>query len=183
MIRAFVAIPLPEAVRSQLAVQQFLLPLPRKVEPEEFHLTLAFLGEVRDEVLEAAHEGFLALRMPEFRLGIEGLGMFGGEKPRAVFAGVSASEELARLQAKVERAARVAGIEVERRKFLPHVTLGRFSPPGLEDRMRLERAVAEGGGFRGGEVEVRDFRLYRSHLGVKGNRYEELACYPLGFHV
>ncbi len=179
MIRAFVALDLPAEVRSALAVQQFLLPLPRKVEPESFHLTLLFLGEVAEPVLEAAHEGFEAIVRPPFDLEVAGLGLFGGERPRAVWAGIRPSEPLDRLQAKIERAARVAGIEPERRRFSPHVTLGRFAPPPPEDRFRLERAVAEGASFRGGRFEVTRFVLYRSHLGPKGARYEELATYPL----
>ncbi|SNX74607.1 2'-5' RNA ligase [Cereibacter ovatus] len=180
MIRAFVAIPLPEAVRSALAVQQFLLPLPRKVEPETFHLTLCFLGEVPDAVLEAAHEGFAAIVAPSFPLEIAGLGMFGGERPRVVWAGVRAGQPLERLQAKVERAARVAGAEPDSRKFTPHITLGRFAPPPPEDRMRLERAVAAGAGFHAGGFEVNQFVLYRSDPGGKGPRHQELARYPLG---
>jgi len=45
MIRAFLALDLPGDIRSALAVQQFLLPLPRRIEPALFHLTLVFLGE------------------------------------------------------------------------------------------------------------------------------------------
>ena len=48
MIRAFLGLDLPEEVRSALAVEQFLLPLPRKVDPGQMHLTLVFLGEVPD---------------------------------------------------------------------------------------------------------------------------------------
>lgn len=179
MIRAFVAIPLPEAIRSALVLQQFLLPLPRKIEPENLHLTLLFLGEVPEPVLEAAHEGFAGIVMPPFRLEIAGLGLFGGDRPRAAWAGVTASAPLERLQAKVERAARVAGIAPERRRFRPHVTLGRFSPPPPEERIRLERAVAGGAASQAGAFDVTRFVLYRSFLGPKGARYEELAEYPL----
>lgn len=179
MIRAFVALDLPAEVRSALAVQQFLLPLQRKIEPESFHLTLLFLGEVPEPVLEAAHEEFETIVRPPFGLEVAGLGLFGRERPRAVWAGLRPSDPLARLQARIERAARVAGIEPERRRFVPHVTLGRFAPPPPEERFRLERAVAEGASFRGGAFEVTRFVLYRSHLGPKGTRYEELASYPL----
>lgn len=180
MIRAFVAIDLPEAIRSALAVEQFLLPLPRKTDPDTFHLTLVFLGEVSDPVLEAAHEGLADVSVPPFRLEVAGLGLFGGARPRVVWAGVEAGADLARLQSKIERAVRVAGATPDRRRFVPHVTLGRFAPPGPEETMRLERAVAERGGLRAGGFEVESFVLYRSHLGPKGARHEELARYPLG---
>ena len=179
MIRAFLALPLPEPVRSALRVQQFLLPLPRKEPPENFHLTLVFLGEQPEHILEAAHERFETVRMAPFDLSLKGLGLFGGSKPRAAWAGVAPSEPLMRLQAKLEQAARQAGIAVEARKFTPHVTLGRFPPPGQEEMMRLERAVAGGMDFRSPAFEVEEVILYESRLSPKGNRYDELARYPL----
>lgn len=180
MIRAFLAIPLDDATRAALAVQQFLLPLPHREPPENLHLTLVFLGEVQDRVLEEAHERFAALRQPAFALEVAGLGLFGGDRPRTAYAAIAPCEPLLRLHRKVDAAARQAGIAVEGRKYLPHVTLGRFRPPGLEDTMRLERAVVEAGGFRAGPMPVRAFDLYESTLGRGGSRYDLLARYPLG---
>lgn len=179
MRRAFVAIDLPDAVRSSLAVLQFLLPIPRKVEPEHFHLTLTFLGEVQDPALEAAHEAFQAIRAPGFDLGLSGVDLFGGAKPRVVWAGVDRSEPLMRLQAKVDHAARAAGIAVEGGRYVPHVTLGRIPAITAEETMRLERAVVAQTGFRAGPFAVRDFVLYESRPSPKGPRYDELARYPL----
>lgn len=179
MIRAFLALTLPDPVLSALRVQQFLLPLPRKEEPENFHLTLVFLGEQPEPVLEAAHEGFAALRMPRFSLTLQGLGLFGGAKPRAAWAGVAPSEPLMRLQAKLEQSARRSGIAVESRRYVPHVTLGRFPPPRTEETMRLERAIAGGMDFRSPEFEVEEVVLFQSRLSPKGNRYDDLARYPL----
>ena len=117
MIRAFLGIDLPAAVRGALQVQQFLLPLPRKVEPENLHLTLVFLGECPESALEAAHEGFEALRERCFPLVLQGVGLFGKDKPRVAWAGVGPSPELMKLQAKVETLARRAGCPIDARKF------------------------------------------------------------------
>ena len=179
MIRAFLGLALPQAVRGALQVQQFLLPLPRKVEPENLHLTLVFLGDCPEIALEAAHEEFEALRQGRFSLALEGLGLFGKDKPRVAWAGVAASADLMHLQAKVETIARRAGCPVDARKFLPHVTLGRFPPPPPVDAMRLERAVALGQGFRTEPWEVTELTLWRSHLTGSGPQYEVLARYPL----
>ena len=179
MIRAFLGIDLPAAVRGALQVQQFLLPLPRKVEPENLHLTLVFLGECPEPALQAAHEGFEALRERGFPLALQGLGLFGKDKPRVAWAGVGPSPELMKLQAKVETIARRAGCPIDARKFTPHVTLGRFQPPPPADAMRLERAVAMGTGFRTDPWEVTELTLWRSHLTGKGSQYEVLARYPL----
>jgi RNA 2',3'-cyclic 3'-phosphodiesterase len=179
MIRAFLGIDLPPAIRGAAQVQQFLLPLPRKVDPELLHLTLVFLGDCPEPALVAAHEGFLALRESCFPAMLQGLGLFGKDRPRVAWAGVAPSPELLYLQAKVETIARRAGCPVERQKFVPHVTLGRFSPPPPADVMRLERAVAMGGTFRSEPWEVRELVLWQSQLGGKVTRYDPLARYPL----
>lgn len=179
MIRAFLGIDLPPAVRGALQVQQFILPLPRKVEPENLHLTLVFLGDCPEPALEAAHEGFEALREERFSLSLQGIGLFGKDKPRVVWAGVVPSPGLMHLQAKVETIARRAGCPVDARRFTPHVTLGRFQPPPPADALRLERAVAMGGSFRTDPWEVTELTMWRSHLTTKGAHYEVLAQYPL----
>lgn len=179
MIRAFLGIDLPPPVRGALQVQQFLLPLPRKVEVENLHLTLVFLGDCPEPALEAAHEGFEALREHRFYLSLNGLGLFGKDKPRVAWAGLAPSPELMHLQAKVETIARRANCPIDARKFVPHVTLGRFQPPPPADAMRLERAVAMGQGFRSDPWEVTELTLWRSHQTGKGSHYEVLARYPL----
>ncbi|WGV17753.1 RNA 2',3'-cyclic phosphodiesterase [Fuscovulum ytuae] len=179
MIRAFLALPLPDTVLSALRVQQFLLPLPQKTDPETFHLTLVFLGEQPEPVLQAAHERFSEVRLPPFPLALKSLGLFGGAKPRAAWAGVAPSEPLTRLQAKLDHAARSAGIDTESRRFTPHVTLGRFAPPGPEESFRLERAIAAGSTFTTPEWAVDHFALYESRLTKRGSVYTELARYDL----
>lgn len=178
MIRAFLGIDLPPEIRGALQVQQFLLPLPRKVEPENLHLTLVFLGNCPEPALEAAHEGFVALRAASFPLTLDGFGLFGKEKPRAAWAAVAASADLAHLHDKAESIARRAGCPVEARKFTPHITLGRFAPPAAPDALRLERAIATTP-FRAGPWDVRELTLWQSHLSPKGAHYEVLARYPL----
>jgi RNA 2',3'-cyclic 3'-phosphodiesterase len=179
MIRAFLGIELPQAVRGALQVQQFLLPLPRKVEPEELHMTLVFLGDCPELALDAAHESFEALRETGFSLSLQGLGLFGKDKPHCAWAGVAPSPDLMRLQTKVETIARRAGCPIDTRKFVPHVSLGRFSPPPLAEAARLERAVAMGTGFRTEPWQVTELTLWQSHLLRKGAHYQVLTRYPL----
>jgi RNA 2',3'-cyclic 3'-phosphodiesterase len=179
MIRAFLGLDLPPEVRGACQIQQFLLPLPRKVEPDTLHLTLVFLGDCPEPALEAAHEGFQGLRLPGFSLSLQGFGLFGKAKPHAAWAGVAPSAPLMHLQAKVETIARRAGCPIDARTFLPHVTLGRFPPPNPADTARLERAVALGSGFKTEPWEVTELTLWESHLSGKVPRYDVLARYPL----
>ena len=179
MIRSFIALPLPEDLRLALARVQARLPLPDWVEPEDFHLTLAFLGEQPDHVLQDLHEGLEALQMPTFQLDLAAVNAFGGARPHLVRAGVMPSEPLMRLQAKVAQVAVRAGVSVKARGFAPHVTLGRFAPPPPEQAARLEAAMVAQQGFRAGPWQVRAFGLYASHLRPRGAAYEEMASYPL----
>jgi 2'-5' RNA ligase len=181
MIRAFLALSLPPEVRSRLTLLQHMLPLPRAVDPDSFHLTLVFLGEVPDHVLQALDDDLTRLHLPPFDLSLAGVGLFGAARPRAAWAGVAPSEPLARLQAKLEHAARMAGAAPEARRFHPHVTLGRFSPPAPDDRLRLERAVVAHAGFHAGPITVDAVTLYQSHLTRSGSDYQALATYPARF--
>lgn len=180
MIRAFVALPLPPDVQSALRVQQFLLRLPDAAGPPEFHLTLAFLGEQPEPRLEEVHYALLALRTTGFDLALRGLGMFGGAKPRAIWAGVAPSAPLVALQAKVETAIRRQGVDLPARKFVPHVTLATLTQPGPEQVARLSQAVALGDAFSCPPWRVDEMVLYESRLSAKGARYDELARYSIG---
>ena len=179
MIRAFVAIDLPDEVLLELRLLQQGLPLSKPVAPQNMHLTLSFLGDVAEPALEEAHYAFAALKAARFELALSGVAMFGGHRPRVVYAGVRETPALMHLQAKVEQAARRAGLQPDSKRYIPHVTLGRLIP-GRFDRARLEQAVAERADFAAPPFTVADFRLYRSDLRPGGPIHEELARYPLG---
>ena len=180
MIRAFVGIPLPEAVADALGAAQAGMPAGREVPSDNFHITLAFLGDQPEPVVEEAHHALDAVRAPSFSLRVEGLGMFGGARPRVLFAEVAPDPGLSRLHRKVLRAVHDAGIELARQRFHPHVTLARFGD-GLrgEDAAEMQAFVARRIGLRAGPFSVDHFVLYRSHLGRAGAAYEALAEYPL----
>ncbi len=178
MIRAFAAIALPDQVTEQLEAVQQDMPVPRVIEPEMLHLTLVFLGALSEPDLEEVHLAFEGLSAPGFFLSLSGLGIFGGRRPRVIFAGVADCAPLRQLQGKVERAARNSGVDLPHRRFVPHVTLARINT-GRFDHARLERFVAGHADFASPTFEVTDFGLYASHRRAWGAEYEELARYPL----
>ena len=178
MIRAFVALPLPESVRSQLAVTQFLLPLPRPVPPANMHVTLAFLGDLSEPVLEEVDAALVRLRAPPLHLSVAGLGAFGGEAPRNVHALLTANPALEHLQARVAQAVRNAGVALQGKRFVPHVTLGRLAP-GQVSAAELAKAMGEIGAVTSPPFTVSEFALYRSLLRRNGPVYDMLADYPL----
>ena len=180
MIRAFVALQPPEAVVGALVAAQAGLPEGRPVARENLHLTVAFLGEHAGPVIEDVHYALSAIRLPRFELSLRGLDLPGGDRAKVLAAGVDPEPKLRLLRDKVLQAARGAGIDFPRERYLPHVTLARFNA-GLrgEAAERMRAFVLDGAGFRTEPFEVAGFALWRSHLGRSGPIYEALAEYPL----
>lgn len=178
MIRAFVALAIPDTIRSQLAVTQFLLPIIRPVPPENFHLTLAFVGSQPEDRLEEVHLALEQITAPGFALRLSGLGVFGGDKPRSVHATLAPEPLLDRLQAKIARAIANAGVVMETRRFTPHITLGRFAP-GEATAPALAHAIGQIGALTSAPFAVDHFALWRSLLRPDGPVHDELARYPL----
>jgi RNA 2',3'-cyclic 3'-phosphodiesterase len=180
MIRSFVAIRLPEAAAGEVVAAQSGLPAGRPVPLENLHLTLAFLGEHPAPVVEDVHHALADIRAQRFEIRLEGLDAFGNGRVRLVCARVAASDALTRLQASVRQAARLAGLDLARTKFVPHVTLARCGNRGAsgEDAWKLRDYAARRAGFRV-DFEAGSFALVRSHLGQSGAFYEDLAEYFL----
>ena len=148
----------------------------RWIDPENYHLTLRFVGDVDGAT---AHDFMLALseiEMKPFDLRLSGLASFGGNRPRALFAGLALSEELQVLQHANERAAREAGLPPEGRNYKPHVTLARL-------RGARANAVAtyleHQGGVAAEPFTVSRFVLYSSRDSVGGGPYVIEAAYDL----
>ena len=175
-MRLFVAIALPDSLRSQLSGLCSGLPGARWVPPENLHLTLRFIGEVEGHDAEDIDAALSGIRLPRFPLTLSGVGDFGGERLRSVWVGIEPNDMLDRLQAKVEQAVQRAGQPPEKRKFKPHVTLARFkSHPGA----RLESYFVQRSLFRAPAFEVTEFPLFSSYLTHEGAIYAPEAVYPL----
>lgn len=177
-MRVFLGLELPTHIRSQLVLQQFLLPVKRKLPPESFHITLVFLGEADNIQLESLDEGLSRLEMPDFTLRLEGLGLYGKSKPHNLHARVTPASELMALQQKLMRLARVAGFAPEARRYSPHVTLS-YLRPGSFNQAELEAAVTRDAAFRTDAFSISEIALFRSHLRAEGAEYDILERYPL----
>ncbi len=179
-MRVFVAIDLPEPVLDVLEAVQDDLPVGRHMARETLHLTLAFLGD-QDDSLEALHDELGTLGSAPFDLRLQGVGIFGGRQPRALWAGVGEQPRLSALRARVRGSARRAGIALPRERFRPHVTLARFG-----QRLRAEEVAKIGmfmernGGFGTDPFGVTEVTLFQSVLHRDGAVHEALATYPLG---
>ena len=176
-MRLFVAIPLPAPVLKDLARLCSGLPGARWVRPENMHVTLRFIGEVDGACADDVHMALSQVRGRSFPLALTGLGSFeSGRKIRMLWAGVEDQPVLVRLRDDVEMALVRSGLEPERRKFKPHVTLARFNKkPGN----KLGPYLDAYGAFSAGPFPVTAYVLMRSHLRQGGAHYEAMADYPL----
>jgi 2'-5' RNA ligase len=181
MPRLFVALPVPEEIADDLLALQSGVPDARWIAPENFHVTLCFAGAVHGAVMRDLEEELADIAGPRFAVTLAGVEQFSsGKQPRALVATVERSDRLQWLQQKVSTVARNCGIEVERRKFRPHVTLARF-PTGAETGHHLAQFMASHSTFRAGPWITDHFALYSSRGGRSGRIYTEEAAYGLTF--
>lgn len=177
-MRLFLGLSLPDMHRNALAELQSNVPPGRAVPWDNFHMTLVFLGDATNALvdeLDLALDG-MRLVLPEINLG--GLGQFGGGNPRAVWVAVAPLGPLDALHRRLGNVARGVGFEVPSRRFVPHVTLTRFAretvPPTAVAKFFQKR-----GSFALPAFQPYAVTLFRSHLRGDGSDYETLADYPI----
>lgn len=181
-MRCFVALNLPETVLDSLCGVQQVVRAGRAVPRENMHLTLAFLEDQPEDVLEELHEDLSLIRVPPFEVVVSGLGSFGGDCPRMLYAGVEASPALIGLRRRVLSAARAAGIKLARERFQPHVTLARFRrDEGAQAATAVAWAMRTHGGLSLPAFQAKEFTLFQSKLTPGGAVHDPLAEYPLCF--
>ena len=181
MPRLFVALPVPDEIADALIPLQSGVPDAHWVPPENFHITLCFAGEVQGGTMRDFEEELSDIAGPRFAVALAGVEQFStGKQPRALVATVERSERLDWLQQKVVTVARNCGIEIERRKFRPHVTLARFGS-NAETGHHLAQFIASFSTFKAGPWIADQFALYSSRTGRGGSVYSEEAAYDLTF--
>lgn len=175
-MKLFVALDLPESLADCLLAMQENLPGARWVPFDNFHLTLAFIGEADRRLTDDIDSALQDITRPAPFVHVAGAGVFGDPRSRAVWAGVQMTDDLSTLQAKVALALRRAGVDLKTRRYTPHVTLGYLSGVARDD---VHAWIAAHNLFDAGAFTARSFCLYASHPGQDGSYYEALAHYPL----
>ncbi|UJW84293.1 RNA 2',3'-cyclic phosphodiesterase [Devosia sp. SL43] len=177
MPRLFTGLEIPADVGFALSLKRGGLTGARWIDAENYHITLRFIGDVdhqtADEVADSLDRLSNSLR---FSVRLTHLGTFGGDKPRALYAGVEPSEALTRLQAAQERVLQRAGLPPEGRKFVPHVSLARLRGGGP---MEVAQFIAAAGRFEPLSFPVGRFVLFSSKDSVGGGPYVVEQSYPL----
>ena len=182
--RLFFAVPVPNPSKAPI---EALLPEVSRAVPEArmtsasgWHLTLAFLGQVRPEsAADVVKVGETAVvGVSPVRLHLEGAGGFpNARKARVLWVGVAGEVEvLTRVAATLAEECRRAGLRFEERDLHPHLTLARLNRPApLPDRIieQVSAATPSSPPWR-----ARELCCYRSTLSRTGARYEVVRSFP-----
>lgn len=188
-MRAFVAIEVPNPIRSALHERQIMFRKAldsqagggglRWTAPEGMHVTLKFLGEISTLKVEDARRALETVGVFEpFDVMLKGFGFFPTARdPRVFWVGLEPASPLKALAGRVEAALGTAGFEREKRPFSPHLTLARFRdsiPPAARQAL-LNRAETDAFG----RWDVSQFFLFESKLSTSGPpEYRKIACFP-----
>jgi 2'-5' RNA ligase len=186
LIRSFLAIELPEAIRRKIEEVQKDLKLShadvRWVSPEKIHLTLKFFGSIDESRIDPIVKsiGGPTQTSSPFSLAVRGMGAFPHLKnPRVIWMGlVDEKEILPSFQRELEKELRKIGFESEDRPFHPHLTLGRMKSNQGRDELigRMEKYREE----QFGDFQVEKVVLFKSDLRPSGPIYTPLKELRLG---
>jgi len=177
MPRLFIAVDIPDRIKSDIVDTYVALPGARWIEEDKLHITLRFIGEADNMLEHRIIESLGTVNIPPFSLSLKGTGYFPPKgQPRILWIGINNNQELIRLQNKIERVLTSIGIEADKRKFHPHITVGRLeNSPG----QRVARYLASNSLFSSEPFEVSAFSLYSSILRREGAIYQNEAIFKL----
>jgi len=185
-IRAFIAMEISEEVRAKLSGLQTdlqkLYAEARWVRCDDMHLTLVFLGEIAEDIVDviAGAMDEVAKNAVPFSYEIAGLGFFGPPRaPRVIWAGAKGNiQPLLSAQSALVTSLKELGFTLEERPFAPHLTLARLKFPKHVERLVTEIQRRKDEAF--GSVQVDRIILMKSQLASKDERYVLLHSSRLG---
>ena len=177
MPRLFTGLEIPQDVAFTLSLKKGGLPGARWIDRENYHITLRYVGELDNRTANEVADALDRFTNYErFVLRLDHLGAFGGNKPRALYAGAELNDTLLRLQAAQERTLQQIGLPPDSRKFTPHVTLARLksTTPG-----ELARYLEESLRFEPLSFTIGRFVLFSSRESMGGGPYIVEESYDL----
>ncbi len=177
MIRLFVAIDMPLAIRSLLHEMARELQGVRPVPRDQLHLTLKFIGDVEEDRLPSLTKALAAVESPHFPLVLRGVGYFPPRgMPRIVWAGITPRVELSLLHSRVNGILAGVGVAGDSRSFVPHITLARLKSP---NHHAVRHFLEKYQNFETDSFLIGNFQLYSSRLTSGGAIHSLEALYAL----
>lgn len=152
----------------------------RWVSGPNMHLTLKFLGEVKDDIVPVIGQRLqaMAVRHRPFSIDIRGAGAFPNiKRPNVLWIGIDKTGPLRDLFLDIDAGLAELGIEKESRPFSPHLTIGRVRDSGAIGPAMDELSTYKGAFF--GSIDVDEILLMKSVLGPSGAEYSKVAVITL----
>ncbi len=182
-MRAFIAVDISDEVRNNLVKAREMIGNKaakiKFVERENLHVTLKFLGEIDETLVEEVKKalGEIAKKHKKHRVRVRGVGVFPNPNyVRVIWAGVENDEGIRAIANDVEREMRRLGFRKDK-DFVAHVTIGRVK--FVRDKPALAATLKSLANEDFGEFEVGSIELKKSTLTPKGPIYETIERFEL----
>ncbi|MCD6370381.1 MAG: RNA 2',3'-cyclic phosphodiesterase [Thermoplasmata archaeon] len=171
-MRCFIAIEVP-FTKSMEELQRSIEGRVKLVERENVHITLKFLGEIREEMVTKIRDIIESCKGKSFTITLKDVGFFPNPRyVRVIWIGVAPAEPIVKLSKCIDEKLSLLGFEKEK-SYIPHLTIARAKGP--VSIKNLERFK----GTKFGEVEVKEIKIKKSTLTPKGPIYKDLASIQL----
>jgi 2'-5' RNA ligase len=184
-MRTFIAIDLDQEIKN--AILRFIQTMDKGdkhikwIKPQGMHLTLKFLGDITKDRISDVESVLsdIAKDHRPFHLSVKGTGTFppGNRPPRVLWIGVKENQTLLEIQARLESDLENYHFPKEKRKYYPHLTLGRVKNPYHLESVLTSLAQSKEREF--GDMFVSRITFFLSTLKPTGAEYAKLSEYTL----
>lgn len=179
-MRIFIALDIPAEIRKRMSEYmeraRSYAPDARWARVEGLHVTLKFVGEASDALVQQIKSALATIKATPFDVKFEGVGFFPNPKAARVFwIGVDGGEPLAQLAGTVDAALEKLGITREEKAYHPHLTLARASSHPLRELVPLLNDPPP----QFGTMTAQEFFLYQSQPQKGGSKYTKLERFRL----
>jgi len=169
MIRVFIGLDLPEDIKRSLGLLKSPVRGAKWVPLENLHITVRFIGEVSENTLQIIKEELREISFYNFKVKLKDIGHFSAKSsPKIIWAGVEPIEEIMELRERIDEALSRVNIPLEKKKYIPHLTLARLKGSQFPD---VAEYLQQGMGFFTREFEVGEMILFSSKQKEEGSVY------------
>jgi len=186
-VRSFLAFELPEKIKgivSRVSGEMKKSPLDiRWVKVGNIHLTIIFIGNILTDRLDdmGDYVSEVCSNYGPFKISVNGTGIFSNRRnPRVLWVGLDGEiERMDDFRNALQKRLKSFGIKKEKRRFNPHLTLGRFRK-GAKTDTHLDDLLLNYKSLKSQECMLRELALFKSDLTPGGAVYTKLKAWPLG---
>jgi len=177
MPRLFTGLEVPQNVGVALSLKRGGLGNSRWIDPPNYHITLCYIGDIDNHQANEVVDCLSQMQSGKpFEVTLTHLGVFGGSRPRMLYAGLEVSPELAALHEAHQRALQQLGIKFDARKYTPHVTLARLNGVSATS---IAAHIQSAGAFSPLTIDVTQIALYSARESIGGGPYVVEERYAL----